>query len=142
MGNTNYKYRQLDIISVSYENGIFQTKGYYNNYIYDAFFLKSIHFLTQGIYFTNTFGTSYRYINTNLDGSRRMDTSVQIPQTTNLQLNLPYSYIGIGRSNNYVENFAIITSIRYKQNLNYKVYTPIIPNSQLIINSTPDKDDL
>ena len=43
-----------------------------------------------------------------------------MPQSTNLQLNLPYSYIGIGRSNNYVENFAIVSSTRYKENPNYK----------------------
>ena len=71
-----------------------------------------------------------------------MDTSVQMPQSTNLQLNLPYSYIGIGRSNNYVENFAIISSTRYKENPNYKVFTPIIPNSQLIISSTPNQENL
>lgn len=124
------------------QNNVYSTKGFYNNYIYDAFFLKSIHFLSKGVYFTNCFGTTYRYINTNLDGSRRMDTSVQMPQTTNLQLNLPYSFVGIGRSNNYVENFAIITSTRHKNNDNYKIYTPIIPNSQLIISSTPSSDSL
>ena len=116
----------------------YETIFYNNDYSYDAFFIKAIHSLDQGVYFTNLIGTNYRFINSNLDGSRRMDTAVQSPQNSNLQLNLPFTYIGIGRSNNFVENFQIIAPIYLKKYPNYKLFTPIIPNSQLIISSEPD----
>ena len=41
--------------------------------------------------------------------------------------------MGIGRSNNYIENFHIISGNAYKREDNDKTYTPVIPNSQLII---------
>lgn len=44
---------------------------------------------------------------------------------------MPYSYLGVGRSNNYVETFTAATSINGLRSI--RVWTPIIPNSQLII---------
>lgn len=49
---------------------------------------------------------------------------------------LPYSFLGIGRSNNYVESFHAATSYRGK--LVSRVWTPIIPNSQLIVFANGD----
>jgi len=46
-------------------------------------------------------------------------------------MQMPYSYLGVGRSNNYVESFNAATSIRGERAI--RVWTPIIPNSQLII---------
>ena len=44
---------------------------------------------------------------------------------------MPYSYIGVGRSNNYIESFTAAYSINGERSI--RVWTPIIPNSQLII---------
>jgi integrin alpha FG-GAP repeat containing protein 1 len=124
---------QLDVIIVSKNETNYEIRGYYNNYIYDAFFLKSVTLLNKNYFTTNELGTNYRYIATNLDGSRRMDVSFQGIQTSDLYLNLPYSFIGIGRSNNYIENFHVISNTHAPGQENYKIFTPIIPNSQLII---------
>ena len=63
-----------------------------------------------------------------------MDLSLQTPQI-NVPgiLSLTYAYLGIGRSNNYIENFHIISGNAYKRSDNDKTYTPVIPNSQLVI---------
>jgi integrin alpha FG-GAP repeat containing protein 1 len=119
-------------------DGVYNIMGFYNNYIYDAFFLKSVTLLTKDLLYSSELGTNYRYISTNLDGSRRMDVSFQGIQTGGAYLNLPYAFIGIGRSNNYVENFNVI-SITFTQGQdNYKQFTPVIPNSQLIISKVLD----
>ena len=44
---------------------------------------------------------------------------------------MQYSYMGVGRSNNYVENFNAAISMNAKRSI--RQWTPIIPNSQLII---------
>jgi len=48
-----------------------------------------------------------------------------------MSLQLPYAFLGIGRSNNYVENFYAAMGINGKRAEH--MWTPIIPNSQLII---------
>jgi len=45
---------------------------------------------------------------------------------------MPYVYNGIGRSNNYLESLNVATSINSQLD-QVKVFTPIIPNSQLYI---------
>ncbi len=129
---------QLDIILMTRitnnkNNEEFRVYGFYNNYIYDAFFLKSVTLLRKNIFVSNELGANYRYITTKLDGKRKMDVSYQNIQVGNDYLSLPYSFIGIGRSNNYIENFHVITISANGNDESYKMFTPIIPNSQLII---------
>ena len=52
-----------------------------------------------------------------------------------MALQIPYAYIGVGRSNNYVESFTAAYSIGGTRSI--RVWTPIIPNSHLIVFS-PD----
>lgn len=47
---------------------------------------------------------------------------------------MPYVYLGVGRSNNYVESFTAAFSINGQRSIRY--WTPIIPNSQLIVFAT------
>ena len=85
-------------------------------------------------FFCTEYGSSQRFITTNINGDRRMDLSLQTPQVnTPGILTLTYAYLGIGRSNNYIENFHIISGNSYKRSDNDKTYTPVIPNSQLVI---------
>ena len=86
-------------------------KGFYNNFNYDAFYLKGVTLYDKQTFATAEIGTTYRYITTNLDGTRRMDTSFQLVQNNNICLNVPFTLIGIGRSNNYIENFCIISTL-------------------------------
>jgi integrin alpha FG-GAP repeat containing protein 1 len=144
--NTNYasfmdldENGQLDVLIVTTDaEGNNNISGYYNNYNYDAFFIKSVTLRAKERFVANELGTNYRFISTNLDGSRRMDISYQSAQSSDLTLNLPYAYIGIGRSNNYIENFQVISTTVWPQEENYKKFTPIIPNSQLIISRQPN----
>jgi integrin alpha FG-GAP repeat containing protein 1 len=131
---------QLDIIMTTFLDSTYKVIGYYNNYIYDAFFLKSVTLLSKNIFYSNELGVNYRYITTNLDGSRRMDVSYQGVQNGNSYMSLPYAYIGIGRSNNYIENFNVISVYFTEGQDTNKVFTPIIPNSQLIITKILDED--
>lgn len=126
---------KLDLIVVKQENNnLMNTVGFYNTYVYDSFYLKSLVLNEKTSYFGNEFGTSFRFITTNIDGSRRMDFASQgIQVNTPLSLNLPYAVIGIGRSNNYIENFHVISGNYVESSYNYKMYTPIIPNSQIVV---------
>jgi integrin alpha FG-GAP repeat containing protein 1 len=102
---------KLDLIVV-YEdsNNKYSIAGFFNTYNYDSYYIKSITLNKNNVFYSNELGASYRFITTNIDGSRRMDSSVQAIQVnTPNSLNLPYSYFGIGRSNNYIENFHVIS---------------------------------
>ena len=116
-------------------------RGLYNKNIYDSYTMKSILLFESDCFFCNEFGSTQRFITTNLDGTRRMDLSIQNVQNSIMGcLSLNYAYLGIGRSNNYIENFQIISGTLNSNNDNYKTYTPVIPNSQLIIYHTEDKE--
>ena len=61
-----------------------------------------------------------------------------MPQTSGMTIPLPFAYQGIGRSNNYIEHLYVISTSFDKVNNYYISYnndsfTPIIPNTQLII---------
>lgn len=133
---------QLDILVVLEEDSKFKIQGYFNNYHYDAFFLKSLNMLTSQKYSTYAIGVTYRYIATNLNGSRRLDVNYQALQLNSMSLSLPYTFIGIGRSNNYIENFHVISPTFNKNGNSYKIFTPIIPNSQLLISENKSDDEL
>ena len=123
--------RKMDLI-LSDVNG--NTLGLYNNYVYDTYTLKSLLVSKKDCYFCTEYGSSQRFITTNINGARRMDLSLQSPQISSPGiLSLTFAYLGIGRSNNYIENFHIISGNAYKREDNDKTYTPVIPNSQLII---------
>ena len=56
---------------------------------------------------------------------------MQLGQTQNSNLALPFAYQGLGRMANYVEDVTCIMP-HMGPHLNYRQWTPIIPNSQLI----------
>lgn len=80
----------------------------------------------------NIAGATFRYIVTTLEDDKYVRVATQAPQTSYNSLELPYSHNGIGRSNNYLESFNVAYSHSGGQN-QVRVFTPIIPNSQLII---------
>lgn len=55
----------------------------------------------------------------------------QLPQTGYLSLQTPYSYFGLGRTNNYVENL-FVGSTRH-QDQHFTSIEGLIPNSQVVI---------
>ncbi|SPO34644.1 uncharacterized protein PSFLO_00115 [Pseudozyma flocculosa] len=116
-----------------------------NNYFYDAFFLKSLtlngacqsfcepegqpRFRPWG---TNYGGASYKFTVLDPNGIRRAQQVGQLPQTSYRSLLTPYSYFGLGRTNNYVESLFIGSTRRQKEH--YLAVEGIIPNSQVVIN--------
>ena len=58
-------------------------------------------------------------------------TAAQLPQTSYMSLQTPYSYIGLGRTNNYIESL-FIGSTRH-QPRHFAVIEGVIPNSQVVI---------
>ena len=123
--------RKMDLI-ISDTNG--NTLGLYNNYVYDTYTLKSVLISQKDCFYCTEYGSSQRFITTNINGERRMDLSLQSVQISSPGiLSLTFAYLGIGRSNNYIENFHIISGNSFNRDDNDKTYTPVIPNSQLII---------
>lgn len=56
----------------------------------------------------------------------------QLPQTAYHALGTPYSYIGLGRTNNYIERLFVGVSLNSPDHIT--ALEALIPNSQLIIN--------
>ncbi|GAA6063243.1 hypothetical protein JCM10212_000345 [Sporobolomyces blumeae] len=125
-----------------------------NNYFNDAFFLKAS--LLNGAcrgwcepqepgqsryrpYGSSYSGASFKFTVLDPSGARRSTQYGQLSQTSYLSLQLPYAYLGLGRTNNYVENL-FIGSTRH-QPLHYVNLEGVIPNSQVFILPWQSNDD-
>lgn len=114
------------------ENGVPQMELIYNNVVTDNFFVKALSVSSelrksQNVYNDYTMGTSYRFIITDMTDTKLVTVSSQRYQSGYMSLQLPYAFIGIGRSNNYVENFYSASAVDGKRAEH--MWTPIIPNS-------------
>lgn len=116
-----------------------------NNYFHDSFFLKALTLngACQGFcepenapkfrpWGTNYGGASYKFTVLDPNGVRRAQQVGQLPQTAYRSLLTPYSYFGLGRTNNYVESLFIGSTRRQEEH--YLAVEGIIPNSQVVIN--------
>lgn len=108
----------------------------YNNIVTDSFFVKAYMVNNElaksdNIYGNNAIGNSFRFVVTDMGDQKFVGVGSQAFQSGYSSLQLPYSYNGIGRSNNYVETFYTATSVNAE--LAQRMWTPIIPNSQLIV---------
>ncbi|KAI9092668.1 hypothetical protein DFS34DRAFT_632718 [Phlyctochytrium arcticum] len=135
----------LDILTSSNEGGTFRIKAYFNNFYHDAFFLKAL--VTNGVcpeycpsgerfpsprpYGTNYVGATFKYTVLDTYGRRRAVQAAQLPQTTYFSLQTPYSLLGLGRTNNYLEDLFVGVTRRKAEHTGY--YSGVIPNSQLIL---------
>ncbi len=119
-----------------------QKKTYmFYNFLCNGFFIKSKVMNAYGDYFNTDLGTTFRYIVTSEGGDRHMDLSYQMAQTGDMNVPLPYSLVGLGMTNNYVEYFHSISNTYLQGNHQYydeisgdvKQNTPIIPNTQMML---------
>ncbi|KAF8602747.1 hypothetical protein BDV93DRAFT_494396 [Ceratobasidium sp. AG-I] len=121
-----------------------------NNFFQDAFFLKAIVLngaCPSGVCAGNGSGTykpsgamnpgaSFKYTVLDTSGQRSAASAGQLPQTGYQALNMPYAFLGLGRTNNYIENlFAGSTSPRSAVTLE-----GVIPNSKLVLNPVAEGD--
>jgi len=77
-------------------------------------------------------GASFRYVATDSNFEKVVRVASLQPQQSYHSLLLPYVYNGVGRSTNYIEQFNVAYSINDKLD-QVRVYTPIIPNSYLMV---------
>ena len=134
----------LDVIVVTDDETKYCTRGFYRNVDNSNYFVTAQLSATDDDKDCNLIevGAGYHYVVTNNNGDRRIDYSWQLAQTGDLNLNLNYAYMGLGRTNNYLENLEIVSVSRKNNNnknnekneeIEYKQYTPIIPKSQLVV---------
>lgn len=108
----------------------------YNSVVTDSFFMKALMLNSEQTKADNTYtnttpGASYRFVITDTNDIKLALVGAQAFQSGYNSLHLPYSFIGIGRSNNYIETFTASTAVNGKRAK--RMWTPIIPNSQMII---------
>lgn len=103
----------------------------YNNYIRDTFFIKALMLNSYKSYGDVVVGPSFRAIITDLNDEKKVVIGSQLTQSSYHSLQLPYAYVGVGRSNNYVEQFTAGYAVGGSRSI--RTWSPIIPNSQLIV---------
>ena len=111
------------------------------NYRKNVFFVKSKLMNDREAYYDANVGASFRFIVTDSDGERHMDVSYQLAQTSDNNIPLPFSLVGLGETSNYVEYFEIISGNYYENKdlfddqdyRNFKTQTPIVPNTQMAV---------
>ncbi|KAF8061672.1 hypothetical protein FPV67DRAFT_1673289 [Lyophyllum atratum] len=117
-----------------------------NNFYYDAFFLKAIvlngacdngwchppnsseRYHPFGVSYS---GASYKYTVLDTSGHRSAAQVGQLPQTSYHALQTPYSFFGLGRTNNYIENLFVGSTIHAEDH--YIAMEGVIPNSKVVI---------
>ncbi|GLB35509.1 putative repeat domain in Vibrio, Colwellia, Bradyrhizobium and Shewanella [Lyophyllum shimeji] len=117
-----------------------------NNFYYDAFFLKAIvlngacdngwcyapnsseRYHPFGVSYS---GASYKYTVLDTSGHRSAAQVGQLPQTSYHALQTPYSFFGLGRTNNYIENLFVGSTVH--ANEHYIKMEGVIPNSKVVI---------
>ncbi|CAD6914554.1 unnamed protein product [Tilletia controversa] len=125
-----------------------------NNFFHDAFFLKALTLngACQGFctpegqerfkpWGNNYGGASYKFTVLDTNGQRKAQHVGQLPQTGYRSLLTPYSYFGLGRTNNYVESLFVgstrrrIPSAPNKAAVepHYLVMEGVVPNSEVLI---------
>jgi len=103
----------------------------------DCFFLKALVVNSIGpnpTFSSVYYGSSFECEVSDLSGNKRLVKSNQLQRASFAGLQLPFCYVGLNRTNNYVENFVVGISINGS---NTYQWTPIIPNSQLIVFTSP-----
>ncbi|KZV83486.1 hypothetical protein EXIGLDRAFT_683764 [Exidia glandulosa HHB12029] len=116
-----------------------------NNFFFDAFFLRAIvlngacggwcenkntseKYHPFGVSYS---GATYKYTVLDTSGVRSAAQVGQLPQTSYHSLLTPYSFVGLGRTNNYIENLFVGSTKHTPQHwINME---GVIPNSKVVI---------
>jgi len=76
-------------------------------------------------------GATFKYTVLDTAGRRSAACVGQLPQTSYHALQTPYSFFGLGRTNNYIENLFVGTTIHATEH--YINMEGVIPNSKVVI---------
>ncbi len=76
-------------------------------------------------------GASYKYTVLDTSGRRSAAQIGQLPQTSYHALQTPYAFFGLGRTNNYIENLFVGSTLH--ASAHYINLEGVIPNSKVVI---------
>ena len=91
----------------------------------------------KGKYGDVIYGANYRFVKTESFSTNIVLGGTQLAQSAYGALQMPYCLFGIGRSKDYIKQFKV--ALVADKQTRIKNYSPIIPNSQLIITATDNK---
>jgi integrin alpha FG-GAP repeat containing protein 1 len=128
----------VDFLLVAKVNGELTTMAIYNNFDRDNFYLKTRMISDERLATTVT-GASVRCVLTSLNDSKYIVASYHTAQTGYHSLQVPYQTVGIGRSNNFIEQFNIAVYSNGRRVL--RQWSPIIPKSTLFVISNMVSDE-
>ncbi|KAF8820539.1 FG-GAP repeat-containing protein [Cardiosporidium cionae] len=86
-------------------------------------------------YGVSAHGPAFRISAIDINGRKRYRSATQLTQSTFSPLQMPFVYFGLGRTNNYIEEFLLgmpINSHRYSN-----MWPSIIPNTQIVASPHP-----
>ena len=113
---------------------------FFFNYKRNFYFVKSKLMNDKDKFYDTNLGASYRYVVTDKKGDRHQDISYQLMQTSDTNIPMPYSIMGLDDTNNYVEYFQTISGnvlkgVKWEKSgeKNYIGNSPVIPNTQMMI---------
>ncbi|KAJ2026733.1 hypothetical protein GGI06_000024 [Coemansia sp. S85] len=113
----------------------------FNNFFTDAFFIKALACPHNGHRpcVGGIAGPAYKYVLVSDSGKKHVAQSAQAPQTAYRALFTPYTVIGIGRTNNYIEDFSVGSPgfLGHHE----RSFEGLIPNSRVVVypvNTTGD----
>ncbi|KAL0488208.1 hypothetical protein AKO1_015330 [Acrasis kona] len=121
-------------------------KAYYNNLYTDGYFLKTIGLsgtiqdVNDRPYGVNMPGICYKFYITDMVGNYKIRAATQLTQTTHMSLQTPYHMFGLGRTNGYIEEFYLGKSSVTSGNSMWKMWSALMPNSQLVAIPSPAYD--
>jgi hypothetical protein len=134
---------RMDIVIVAMgDDGTSVLLSYYNNFARDSYYITAITYTTSDdSYGSKVYGINYRGVYTTLHDKNQAFMATQLSRTSYGSLESPVASYAIGRSNNYIEEFTLEYPIQKfnsdgskdKLQIESKVWTPIIPNSHLLI---------
>ncbi|KAJ2858467.1 hypothetical protein J3B02_000217 [Coemansia erecta] len=115
----------------------------YNNFFTDAFFITA-RACPSSASNTRSYaglvpGASFKYLLMSDSGLKHVAQAVQAPQSAYRALFTPYTIIGIGRTNNYIEDFSVGSTSQLGTRI--RLFEGLIPNSKVLVfpvNSTND----
>ncbi|KAJ2726077.1 hypothetical protein GGI07_000860 [Coemansia sp. Benny D115] len=116
----------------------------YNNFFTDAFFIKALSCSTSAEKHQRSYagflpGATYKYLLVSDSGKKHVGQSVQAPQSAYQSLFTPYTIIGIGRTNNYIEDFSVGSTSQLGRH--EKSFEGLIPNSKVVVFPVNATDD-
>jgi hypothetical protein len=75
-------------------------------------------------------GGTFKYTVIGTTGSRSAAQVAQLPQTAYHALQAPYAFLGLGRTNNYIELLFVGSTSRVREH--YMVLEGVVPNSRVV----------